>query len=237
MGPLDTLLEIQAHDTAVDQIRHRRAAIPERAELEEQQRNAAGLDARIAALAARRDDVTKEERRFADEAASLEAKAKDEERKLYSGEIASPRELQALQADVDQLRRHQQGVEDRELDVMEQRERIESELTEAERARHTIQEELERIGSIIADREADCDAELARELEARGPLLGQIPEQVLAAYERTRASGAVGAARLVGDTCQGCHLSLPATEVTRIRRQPAGSISFCENCGCILVPS
>ena len=45
-----------------------------------------------------------------------------------------------------------------------------------------------------------------------------------------------GVARLVGSTCQGCHLTIPATEVDRIRRQPAGTLAFCDNCGAILVP-
>ena len=50
-----------------------------------------------------------------------------------------------------------------------------------------------------------------------------------------RAQG-VGVARLVGGTCQGCHLSIPSTEVERIRKSPEGSVQFCDNCGCILVP-
>jgi hypothetical protein len=46
----------------------------------------------------------------------------------------------------------------------------------------------------------------------------------------------VGAARLVGTTCQGCHLTIPATEVDRIRKAPKGTVEYCDNCGAILVP-
>ena len=52
---------------------------------------------------------------------------------------------------------------------------------------------------------------------------------------RAKANG-VGAARLVGNTCQGCHLTIPATEVDRIRKAADGPIVFCDNCGTILVP-
>jgi predicted nucleic acid-binding Zn-ribbon protein len=52
---------------------------------------------------------------------------------------------------------------------------------------------------------------------------------------RARNNGA-GAARLVGVTCQGCHLTVPATEAERIKRAPAGSVAHCDNCGAILVP-
>ncbi len=77
-----------------------------------------------------RDDVAREEQRLDDEARSLEAKAKDVETKMYSGEITSPRELQALQADIEQLRRHQRDVENRELEFMEQREPLDAELVD-----------------------------------------------------------------------------------------------------------
>jgi uncharacterized protein len=44
-------------------------------------------------------------------------------------------------------------------------------------------------------------------------------------------------ALLIGDTCQGCRLSIPATEVDRIRHDPEAGIASCDNCGAILVPS
>jgi predicted nucleic acid-binding Zn-ribbon protein len=45
-----------------------------------------------------------------------------------------------------------------------------------------------------------------------------------------------GAARLVGNTCQSCHLTIPATEVDRIRHAPDGIVAYCDNCGAILIP-
>ena len=42
---------------------------------------------------------------------------------MYSGSVSSPRELQAMQADVEQLRRHQRNLENRELELMEARSR------------------------------------------------------------------------------------------------------------------
>jgi predicted nucleic acid-binding Zn-ribbon protein len=45
----------------------------------------------------------------------------------------------------------------------------------------------------------------------------------------------MGAARLIGGNCQACHLSLPATEVDRIRHMAPDAIARCEHCGAILV--
>jgi predicted nucleic acid-binding Zn-ribbon protein len=64
-----------------------------------------------------------------------------------------------------------------------------------------------------------------------------VTPSLLADYERRRGHNrGAGAARLIGDTCQACHLSIPSTEVENIRRAPEGSISYCDNCGAILVP-
>ncbi|MDQ1445435.1 MAG: C4-type zinc ribbon domain, partial [Acidimicrobiaceae bacterium] len=44
-----------------------------------------------------------------------------------------------------------------------------------------------------------------------------------------------GAAKLVGSNCSGCHLSLPATELDRIRHGSPDQVVFCDQCGRILV--
>ena len=67
-------------------------------------------------------------KRLEDEAASTAAKVGEVEAAMYSGSITSPRELQAMQSEVEQLRRHQRALEDRELELMESQESIDAEL-------------------------------------------------------------------------------------------------------------
>jgi predicted nucleic acid-binding Zn-ribbon protein len=47
--------------------------------------------------------------------------------------------------------------------------------------------------------------------------------------------GGVGAARLVGDHCDGCHLVLSSVEIERIRRLPPDELTTCPECDRILV--
>lgn len=238
MGALHTLLDIQAHDTATDQVRYRRATIPERDELVACRSEIAELDGQAATLGTRRDELAAQERAFSDEAATLGERVSADEVKLYSGEIASPRELQALQADIDQLRRHMRGVEDRQLGVMEEREGVEARLQQVEEKRAEISERADALAVVVREAETACDEEIAKEEQARDELVATIPDTLVAEYRHVRErAGGVGAARLVGDTCQGCHLSLPATEVSRLRKQNDDVPSYCDNCGCILVPS
>jgi predicted nucleic acid-binding Zn-ribbon protein len=233
----DTLLDLQQHDTAADRLRHRREALEERAALAAAESRLAEVTARRAELGGRRDDASREEQRFDDEATSLEERAAEVERTLYSGEIASPRELQAMQADVDQLRRHQRGVEDRELAVMEQREALDTELAKLVAEAGALESEAAQLRATLTDAEAEIDAELGVETGAREELAARLRSELLDDYERCRRRArGVGAARLVGGTCQGCHLSIPSTEAERIRKGGAGTVAHCDNCGCILVP-
>ena len=236
MPAFDDLLTLQNHDSAADRLRHRRATLPERAELDSRRAAYDDLERRRAEVTERRDAELREERRLDDEVKGLEAKAKAEDSRMYSGTVSSPRELQAMQADIDQLRRQAREREDEELEVMERREALDSEVAEVEAAQAALVSEMEALVSSIGKQEAEIDAELAVEEESRAALIPGIPEATLRLYEQVRAGNrGVGAARLVGMNCQACHLALPATEVDRIRHLPPDTLARCEHCGAILV--
>ena len=238
MTTLDTLLEVQARDTTLDQLRHEHAALPEREQLAALEAETAAIDARLAEARAARDAVLADEKRLDDEAASLEAKASAADQKLYSGSITSPKELEALQADVASLRKHRDEVEDRELEVMERREAADAEVAAIEVERADVDARADGVRAVLAGREAELDARIAEEAAARSELTEQVDGALLAEYERRRVQArGIGVARLVGPTCQGCHIALPATEVERIRHAAADALNFCDNCGCILVVS
>ena len=236
MPAFDDLLTLQNHDSAADRLRHRRATLPERAELDSRRAAYDDLERRRAEVTERRDAELREERRLDDEVKGLEAKAKAEDSRMYSGTVSSPRELTAMQADIDQLRRQAREREDEELEVMERREALDSEVAEVEAAQAALVSEMEALVSSIGKQEAEIDAELAVEEESRAALIPGIPEATLRLYEQVRAGNrGVGAARLVGMNCQACHLALPATEVDRIRHLPPDTLARCEHCGAILV--
>jgi predicted nucleic acid-binding Zn-ribbon protein len=91
---------------------------------------------------------------------------------------------------------------------------------------------LERLG--VA--ESEVDASIASLTSQRPGAVAAVPQALLTPYDRLRSRlGGVAVARLVGGRCDGCHLSLPAMELDRIRHQSAGSLETCEQCGRILV--
>ncbi len=234
---LESLLALQEHDGALDRLRHRHQTLPERDALARAEADAAAVDARLTTTRAERDGVARDEQKLDDEARSLAAKAKEVEAKMYSGEISSPRELQAMQSDVEQLRKHQRNVENRELELMETREPLDATLTELEEHHSVLEGELERIRRTLADAEGVITAEAREERAARDNIAAGIDERLVKEYERCRAvANGVGVARLVGTTCQACHLSIPAIEAEQIKKTAGDPLAYCDNCGAILVP-
>ena len=126
----DDLFVLQEHDSALDRLRHQHDTLPERAAVTDTEARLATIDAALALVRTDRDGIDRREKALDDEASSLKTKADEVERKMYSGEISSPKELQAMQAEVEQLRSHQSDLETTELELMEQREPVDKKFAE-----------------------------------------------------------------------------------------------------------
>jgi hypothetical protein len=234
---LDVLLTLQEHDTALERLLHRHHTLPERDALHEAEAAAAVLDARLVTTRTERDKVAREEQQLDDEARSLAGKAVEVEKRMYSGEISSPKELQAMQADVEQLRKHQGTIENRELELMEVREPLDATVADLDQQRAVLGSDVDRYAAALGAAEAEIIAEMQAERATRDALAAGIDAALVKEYDRCRtlAKGA-GVARLVGTTCQGCHLSIPAVEAEQIKRTGGQPLAHCDNCGAILVP-
>lgn len=234
---LDAVLAVQSVDSEIDALTHRRAALPERAELERVLREGKSAHDQLTGLRAERDALSRAVKALDDQTQTIAAKAKSVDDKLYSGTVTSPRELQDLQADLDSLRHHQRELEDRELEQMESAERLDREVSAAETQLATMGRSVEALRTAIGQTESEIDARIAELTASRGDQTSAVPAALLADYERRRTQNrGVGAAALVGDTCQGCRLTVPATEVDEIHHDTTGRIFACDNCGAILVP-
>ena len=235
--PLHRLLDVQDHDLQADQLRHRRATLPDRVALAEQEAAVARVDRELEELGGRLGELSRTQKRLEDEIASLEAKGEAENRRLYSGTVTAPRELQAIQEEIDGLVRRQRTLEDELLDVLEVLEPLQEEADRLEARRDELAEQSDRLRAAIADAEAVIDGELADVAARRAEAATTVPAALLERYERIRSRlDGVGAARLEAGRCTGCHLALPATELDALKRATGDTVVLHEECGRILVP-
>lgn len=232
------LLELQQIDTTIRQLEHRRAHLPEQQALDENAETLSRIGAEYADGRERLQQLARAQKRYEDEIATVDSRRKSEEGRMYSGLITSEKEVQALRAEISGLRARKNDLEDALLDVMQEREDLES-MVETLKERHAEltgkAAELEQTRDVAA---RGIDAELAGRRQEREALAADVPAEAAEYYEelRERKDG-VAVAALVGRTCQGCRLELTAVEFEEAHERAREGLARCEQCGRILVPT
>lgn len=231
-----TLLELQALDAVLDRLAHRRATLPEAAALAVLGEQIRAVQDDVVRAETEVADLTVEQERIDGDVEMVRSRMARDQRRLDTGQVGSPRELESLQSEVVSLRRRQGDLEDAELEVMQRRE-------EAEGRLHALADQLARQTAehrdLTARRDAavaDIDGEVADATARREPVRAAIPADLLALYDRIRASsGGIGAAALQHGRCEGCRLSLPPSALNAFKAAPPDAVLRCEECSRILV--
>jgi predicted nucleic acid-binding Zn-ribbon protein len=232
------LLHVQQHDTTVDQLHHRLRTLPERTELGELTDRITSVDDEIARNRARREDLSRSQRRLEDEIATLGEKIASDDKALYAGAVTAPRDLQALQDEIASLQRRVRTLEDEELEIMELAEPVDAEHDQLTAERSRLDAETARLTAAIADAESAIEVELRSEQDQRQAAAEGVGADLLGEYEALRQRlGGIAVAPLVGNSCGGCHLTLSAVEVDRIKKLDPDEPAHCEECGRLLVRS
>ena len=235
MSRWDALLAVQEHDTTIDQLTHRRRTMPARAELEAAMAELAKLEQRATEVETNRHELARSQQRLEDDISSINDKASQHDKTLYSGTISNPRELQAMQDEIASLRRRVSQLEDQELELMEQIEPLDADLSRLGDERSGLDEKAASLRAQIAEDEVAIDERLAAVRSEREQLVSSVEPALMDEYEQLRPhSGGIAIARLVGGSCGGCHLALSAVEVDRIKKLPPEEPVHCEECGRLL---
>lgn len=235
MSELDNLLVVQDHDTVLDQLRHRRRTLPERAalqgledELASLERQRGDAEAQLAAVTARQEESERETEATVKRMGEIDAR-------MRSGTVAA-RDLAAMQTEIDHLKARQLELEDRTLAAMEEREPLDTLLADLDAKRESLDEQAAAARLALTEAEVAVDGEIVSVDAERSSAAASVPPVLMQEYERLRERlGGVGAAALAGGSCAGCHLSLSATELDRIKKLPPDALVHCEQCGRILV--
>lgn len=229
------LLDLQALDTRLAQIAHKRKNLPERGQLTQLLKDTDALRDRIVAAETEVSDLKREQAKADNDVDSVRQRLKKDQDRLDSG-TGSAKELESLQHEVASLAKRQAELEDVELEVMQRLEdaqRAMSELVAKRNESESVRSELE---TAIAAAESTLDADGAQLRAERDQIAAEIPGELLALYDKLRADqGGIGAAPLHRGQCMGCRITVNPTELSRIRDAAADAVIRCEECRRILV--
>ena len=124
------LLELQAIDTALTQLAHRRRTLPQIAELDRLGKLIGEADGERIKAQVAVDDLDRDIARMEKDVEQVRVRKDKDQTRLDAG-TGPARELEALQHELASLGRRQSELEDAELELMEQREQAESTLNSA----------------------------------------------------------------------------------------------------------
>lgn len=236
MSVFEVLLEVQESDTAADRLAYRRANLPERAGLSANAARTADVRATLEDTAARRSEVLGRQAKIEAAIGSAGERIKEIEGRLYSGQVSATKDILAMTAEVESLKNRRSSLEDDLLGTMEEDEPLAAEVSELDGVLAALAVEAAGLRASLEEGEAAVDAELSVVVADRQATAAQLPSDLLTTYEALRARlGGEGAARLSGRSCSGCHLTLPAQDVERIKRAAPDDLVLCDQCGRILV--
>ena len=230
------LLDLQALDSGLDRLAHRRRTLPELAEIERLDGLVDGLRDGIVRAETELSDLAREQAKFEREIDQVRTRKSRDEERMASGAITNPKQLQDMEHEVATLTRRQSDLEDGELEVMEKVETLQAQLDELTGRRDGYQSERAAAEQRRDDAFADIDDEIARSTEERAEMATTFPADLLALYEKIRAhEGGVGAGAIQHGRCGGCRLDLMNNEKAAIRSASVDDVLRHEECGRIMV--
>jgi hypothetical protein len=229
------LLDLQGIDTTLAQLAHRRDTLPEHAELDRLARERSATADEQTRAQLELDDLDRDIARLERDVDQVRARKEKDSARLAAG-TGPGRELEALQHELESLNRRQTELEDAELELMERREQAQTVMTEVTGRLAAAQQQHAEVEARRGAALAEITAQETAQTEARKPLVGQLPADLVALYERIRDdSGGAGAALLRSGRCGGCRLDLSATERARIKAAPPDEVVRCEECRRIMI--
>ncbi|WP_190021097.1 zinc ribbon domain-containing protein [Streptomyces hiroshimensis] len=230
------LLDLQALDTRLGQLAHKRSSLPEHAEIASLEADLTQHRDLLVAAQTEESDTAREQTKAEQDVDQVRQRAARDQQRLDTGVGMSAKDLENLQREVASLAKRQGDLEDVVLEVMERRESAQERVTELTGRVESVQA---KVGDAVARRDAavaEIDAEAASVTKEREIVAASVPADLLKLYDRLREKqGGIGAARLNQRRCEGCRLELDITELNEVRAAAADQVVRCENCSRILV--
>lgn len=182
------------------------------------------------------DDLTREQRRADADVELVKTRRTRDQGMIDSGQVKDPKALERMLGELESLHRRITSLEDTELEVMERLETTQTALDERSAELAGLDTEEHELRATFDQKAGDLQVELTAAEAERVTTASGMPEDLMKLYEKLRAQkGGVGAAALRRRACEGCRLTLNASDLGIIAKKPTDEVVRCEECDRILV--
>lgn len=177
------------------------------------------------------EELQHQQRSLEWEIGDLASKMKAVNDQLYSGRISNPKELANLQHEVELLKAKRDGVETKDLEIMDQVESVEAGVAALSHELEATTTEWQRKQRQLGKEKAALEGSLSDLRQKRGAMTAEIDPKVLTLYEQLRKNKKWAVARVEQGICRGCRISLPTSELQQVR---SSALVQCGSCSRIL---
>ena len=229
-----SLLELADLDAELSRIEHRASHLAEQQRLEQAQADHRDANDRLASLRLALDDLDAQIAKFESEIDGVRER-EDRDRKMLEGGAINAKQLGDLQHELETLERRQASLEDSLLEVMERREELQAQQSDELGTIDTLQSELSEAQRARDDALSGIDQSRHQRASRRDELTAGLDPDLVSMYERQRSRGGPGAARLQGRRCGACRIEIDRGEIARISAAADDEVLRCPECGAILL--
>jgi uncharacterized protein len=153
--------------------------------------------------------------------------------KTQQYETRKNEEFRAMGNEIERYEKEIQQIEDQELELMDQAEKVKTEMAAEEKKAGAARESIARQMADLDQKGKALDSQLQQLTAERTELASKVEEDLLNRFERLFASkGDAAVVALEHEVCTGCHMKVTTQTAHRVRN--GKEIVSCEQCGRIL---
>jgi uncharacterized protein len=142
-------------------------------------------------------------------------------------------EFQAIGHEIERYEKEIRKIEDEELELMMEADKLRADLGVEEKNAATVKESVARQTADLNAKSKTLESRLEELTKERAQIAGKIDEDLLGRFERLfKSKGDAVVVPLEHEVCTGCHMKV--TTQTAHRAKAGKEIVSCENCGRIL---
>ncbi len=161
---------------------------------------------------------------------SINSKIKTLEDKAFSGKITNAKELSAIEADIEALKRTVGKIEDRLIPLYDQLEAKKSEINDLQVKIEAASVKAEKLKQSYESKSKSINEKLSQFEQKRQEFAKRADPQLLRKYEQIRSKLARDAVvPLKEDKCGGCRMSLSSIAISSLKDD--SKVHSCDNCG------